>query len=437
MLRKILCVLSVICLMVTLCGCDLFTADTAALLSPPSLAGDMYPISEAIKKSVSVPYSFEYPARGDYRSAVVQYDINHDGILEAFAFYSTQENETKSMHINAVENIKGEWKAVATSDITAGGVDRIDFCDLDLDGVDEILVGWEIYGTSDLRLAVYSLKDDVLTQRMLEQYTHFIYCNLDSDDRNEIFIVRSSPSESRNTAHLYSLSKTDATEISACELDSSSKTLNHPFAATLSTGEPAIYIDEIKGVGAITEVLFLKKGTLVNPLLDKKAKETTATLRSASFETKDINDDGIPEIPVQSQVPTVTKSGSGEPLYLTNWCSFNGEALTSQLTAMINLTDGYYYGIPQKWIGKIAVLKDSQGALMEIYRYRPKDATAGERLLYFRAVKKSDWDAGKYNREDVKEIVNDGETSYICYISSAAEKDGIDIEKIRTDFVIY
>lgn len=437
MLRKIICIISSLILCLTLCGCDLFTADTAALLSPPALSGDMHPISEAIKESVGDTYTFQYPSRGDYRSAVIQQDVNHDGILEAFAFYSTQNGETTSMHINVVENVKGEWKSVATQDITAGGVDRIDFCDLDMDGVDEILVGWEIYGTSELRLAAYSLENNVLARRMLEQYTHFIHCDLDSDDHNEIFIVRSAPAESRNTAHLYSLTENSVAEISACELDSSSKTLNHPYAATLSTGEPAIYIDEIKGVGAVTEVLYLKKGVLVNPLLDKKAKETTVTLRSASFETTDINNDGIPEIPVQSQVPTVTKSGNGETLYLTNWCSFNGEALTSQLTAMINITDGYYYSIPQKWIGKIAILKDSEGALMEIYRYHPKSASAGERLLYFRAVKKSDWDAGKYSREDVKEIVNDGETAYICYISAAAEKDGIDIDKIKTDFVIY
>lgn len=437
MFRKILCIFSIFTVVFFLCGCDIFTADTAELLSPPALTGDMYPIAEAIKESVSPDYTFEYPSRGDYRSAVVQHDINKDGILEAFAFYSTQDRETATMHINAVVTKDGKWSSAATQSIVAGGVDRIDFCDLDHDGTDEILVGWEIYGTSELQLAIYSLGENALTQRLLEKYTHYITCDLDDDDRNEIFIIRSSPAESKNTAHLYALTTVGVSQISSCELDSSAKTLNHPTAATLSTGKPAVYIDEIKGVGAVTEVLFLEKGKLVNPLLEKEAKETVKTLRSATFETYDINEDGLLEIPVQKEVPTVTKSGVSEKLYLTNWCSFNGEALTNQLTTIINVSDDYYYCIPQKWIGKIAILRDSENSLMEIYRYDPKEKVSGERLMYFKAVKKSDWDEGVYKNRDVTELVNNGETSYICYISSAAEKDGIDTDKVKKDFKLF
>ncbi len=437
MTRKILLLTVCFGLILTLCGCDIFTADTAELLSPPALVGDMLPIDEAIKESVTSSYTLEYPSRGNYRSAIVQHDINKDGVLEAFAFYSTQDREVTTMNINAVVNRGGEWRSVAKQSITAGGVDRIEFCDLDHDGADEILVGWEIYGTSELKLAVYSLGENALTQRMLEQYTHFSYCDLDEDNFNEIFIVRSFPAESRNTAHLYSLTSVGVSQLSSCELDSTAKTLNHPVVSTLSNGKPAIYIDEIKGVGAVTEVIFLEKGQLQNPIIDKDAKETTKTLRAATLETKDMNDDGILEIPVRRDVPTVTRLSEAEKLYLTDWCSFNGENLTVQLTAFMNQSEGYYYVIPKKWIDSVAILKDNENSLIEIYRFDTENNVSGERLLYIKAVKKSDWDNGVYQKEDLTEIVNNGETAFVCNISDLAKAEGITIKQIKNDFKLY
>ncbi len=437
MVKKAVLILLCIFMGLSLCGCDLFTADTAELLTPPALTGDLYPIDMAIKKSVESEYTLEYPSRGNYRSAVVQHDINKDGILESFAFYSTQSRETTTMNINAIVNRDGEWKSVATGEIIAGGIDRVDFCDLDNDGADEILVGWEIYGTSELQLAVYSLGENSLTRRMLEQYTHYTYCDFYGDDKKEIFIVRSFPAESKNTAHLYALTSVGATQVASCNLDSTAKTLNHPVVSTLSTGKTAVYIDEIKGVGAVTEVIFFEKDQLVNPLLNIDTMETSATLRTATLETKDINEDGILEIPVRRDVPTVTKNTVGEKQYLTDWCSFNGEALTPQLTAYMNLNEKYYYVIPQKWLGSIAVLRDVENALTEIYRFDSENNVSGERLLYIKAVPKDKWDSGMFKNQDVTEIVNNGETSLLCYISEAAKAEGITSQRVKSDLKFY
>ncbi len=401
---------------------------------PPTLSGELRPIAEAINKSVQGPYILKYPSSGNYRSAVVQEDIDADGIFEAFAFYSMGAGEELTMQINAIVKKENVWESVGEQKIVAGGVDKIEFCDLDNDGVKEILVGWQIYGTSEMQLAVYSLKENTLIQRMLKKYTHFITCDLDEDDVNEILVIESATSEATNLASLFTLTDDTVTELSKAQLDITSKTIGDPVLSTLSNGRPAVYIDEVKGVGAITEVLFMEKGVLVNPLLDSETGETNLTLRSVSFSIKDINNDGLIEIPVQVNVPSVAKSEVNEKLYLTNWNSFNGEFLTVQTTMMINTNDGYYFTIPQKWIDKIAILKDTDSHLREIYRYNPEDETVGESLIYIKAVKKQDWEDGKYNTEGIEEIMNDGQTSFICKISDEAKKDGINIEIIRQAF---
>ena len=437
MIRKILC--SVLCLAIvfTLCGCELFATDTAELLSPPALSGDLYPIAQVIEESAGGSYTFEYPSRGHYRSAVVQSDINSDGILEAFAFYSMTDGETTTMQINAVCLNENKWTSVAQQKIVAGGVDRVDFCDLDNDGIQEILVGWEIYGTSEMQLAVYSMGENTLAQRMLQKYTHFTTCDLDENDETEILIIKSSTAEQMNSASLFALTSDGITEISSCPLDNAAKTFNEPIVAELSSGKTAVYLDEIKGVGAVTEVLFMEKGTLVNPLYNAESLETTQTLRSASFSVTDINGDGILEIPVQLNVPSVSRSKLNEKLYLTSWCSYNGELLTNQMVTMINVDDGYYYILPSKWIGNIAVLKDTDNHLREIYRYDAQNKSVGDSLFYIKAVSKADWDAGKYSAAGIEEVYNNGETSFICSVSAACIADGITVDTIKSNFKIF
>ncbi len=437
MVKRIICFLLCFGLIMSLCGCELFTADTAELLSPPELSGDLLPIAKAIRKSAGGEYTFKYPSSGNYRSAVVREDIDGDGILEAFAFYSMSGRDTTTMNINAVCLVDDEWQSVATQKIVAGGVDRLDFCDLDNDGIKEILVGWEIYGTSEMQLAVYSLSEGSLTQRMLQRYTHFITCDLDEDSKSEILVLKAAVPEQSNSASLFTLTENGITEISSCMLDSAVKTLQEPVLAHLSTGAPAVYIDEIKGVGAVTEVLFMEKGSLVNPLYETESRETFATLRSVAFSVRDINGDDIMEIPVQINVPSVARSNVNEKLYLTSWCSFNGEILTNQLVTMINTNDGYYYTIPPKWVNNIAVLKDTDSRLRHIYRYNSEDMTVGESLLSIRAVKKTDWDAGVYKSIGAEEIMNDGKTAFICTISKAALDDGITLQEVKSNFRIY
>lgn len=437
MFKKMVSVLAAVGLMLSLCGCDLFTADTAELLSPPSLSGDLKHISQAIKQSAGEGYTLKYPSRGSYRSAVVQQDVNNDGKNEAFAFYSTTDGDVVTMHINVVHKVGEEWISAGEQRIVAGGVDKIEFCDLDADGVLEILVGWTVYGESEKQLSIYSFTQNTLTQRLLQKYTQFITCNLDSDQNNEVLIVDFNATEIKNNALLYTLRDGKAVQLSSCQLDSKVQSVGEPMLAQLSSGNPAIYIDSIKGVGAITEVLILDKGQLLNPLFDIELQETSKTLRSSSYSVADINGDGILEIPVQENVPAVLATERTEKLYLTKWCSFNGENLTNQLTTMINVLDRYYYILPEKWVGNIAILKDTDKSIREIYSYDAENLTVGESLLYLRAFSKKDWQSGKYDKLGLSEVAADDENVFVCKISKTAKDKGLNLEKVKSNFVIY
>ena len=185
-IKKILLLCLCVAVVFSFSSCNLMMADTAELLSSPSLPDELKPIADIIGKTAPEGYTLKYPSRGEYRSAIIRHDIDGDGFEEAFAFYYTAEGEAGAMHINLIAKRKGNWSLVAEQKILAGGVDKVEFSDLNSDGVKEILVGWEIYGTSEMQLAVYSLDATGLTQMLLERYTHFLACDLDENRQDEI-----------------------------------------------------------------------------------------------------------------------------------------------------------------------------------------------------------------------------------------------------------
>ena len=102
---KVISMLIAFAICFLLCGCDIFASDTAELLSPPELSGDISPIADAIAKSAGGEYTLKYPSDGNFRSAVVQNDIDGDGRLEAFAFYSMKEKENGADAVNMYINV--------------------------------------------------------------------------------------------------------------------------------------------------------------------------------------------------------------------------------------------------------------------------------------------------------------------------------------------
>jgi len=418
---RIIGVVLAVAMCFNLCGCSLFTVDTNELLSPPALTGELAPIAKALGERLGSAYTLKYPSGGNYHSAVVQNDINGDGVFEAFALYSTADGDTTYMNVEVLTQESGSWSCAASAQVVAGGVEMIDFCDLNADGVLELLVGFEIYGATEKQLAVYSFAGKALSQRMLQRYTHFLCEDLNSDEKNELFIINFNPAENTNIAALYGLTEQGIDEISSCLLDTNIEAVNAPVFSTLSNGTPAVYIDEVKGAGAITEVLYMEKGKLVNPLLSVNTGQNILTLRSATIPARDINADGITEIPIQSVLPSVFYKNH-ETLYYTDWYSFNGSVLTKQVCTIMNFNDGYYLTVPNKFVGNISVLKDIDRKLRVIYKYDSETETIGEEIARLQVVEERRWDSKDYDKKGLSELARSGGYVFAYKISGEGEE---------------
>ena len=433
-LKKLCCLVLSVCICLCVSGCGMLSGKDE-LLAPPQLTGEMRPIGEALSKSVGENIDLKYPTSGDYHSAIILKDISADGIYEALAFYTTSDDEMTLMHINLICQRGDEWVSVADHTIVATGVERVDFCDIDGDSQVEIIVGWQVNGNTDKQLSVFDYQKDALAQILLQPYTGFVCCDLDSNGTNELFVHLINTVENTNKGIIFSYADGSMLQSHSCMMDSGVKTATWPKLSELSNGHPAIYIDEIKGVGAVTEILFMSKDQLVNPLLDTQTSfENFATIRAASIEAKDINGDGIIEVPVASDLPNA--DGIEEKLYYTNWCSFNGEQLAVKLVTVFNTVDGFYLTVPNSMVGKIAVRKNIENHKRAFYTYDESTDTLGELLFTICAVPIHEFEKDGYNANGASEITRTESTVFTIVLTEHSENFGINFEYVKEAFKV-
>lgn len=399
-MKRVSTLMLAIALCLILCGCNMFVFDTDNILSPPELSGELKPIQQALVESIKGEYTLKYPTYGDIKSAVVTEDLDGDGIKEAFAFYSTSDSEETMMHLNVIVKDKKKYKSVDDNSKSASGIERIDFYDLNGDGKKEIIVGWEIYAESEKQLAVYQFEKNALTQIMSQKYTNYLCIDFDDNGKNEILVQDLDTKESTNKASLYSITENGLTQISGCLLDGKVKTAGRFKLSSLSNGQKAVYIDEIKGIGAVTEVLFMSKGELKNPLLDvENTMENVKTIRSATIPSADVNNDGIIEIPMASDIPNADFN-SDEKLYYTNWCSFSGDVLTVKQVSVVNTADGYSINLPKRFIGNIAASKNVDKRTRTVYLYDNELQIIGQRVVTFKAYDKTEYEESEIKKSN-------------------------------------
>lgn len=420
-MKKLLSLALCVILLSSLCGCSL-VADTSELLKTPRLTGEMYSVEKALKKSIAEGYTLEYPSVGDKRSAIVLEDLDGNGKKEAIAFYSKTDKEEKQMHLSLLTDGSKDYRLAFDFSIIAAGIEKIEFCDFNSDGKKEVVAGFDIYGNNEKQLVVFKYQSGKLSELMRTEYTNFVCNDLIGNGKRQLLIQKLNEKESANEAVLYSLNGKTFSKASTCSLDRNVSSVSKIVCAPLSNGKPAVYIDEIKGVGAITEVLTVIDGKLSNPPIALNS-ESAKSIRSAGIPFFDINNDGYLEIPIPTASTESVENGEN----LVYWCTFDGKKPLVKESAFVNVVDGYSIFVPAVFSGKLKITKNPEKRIRRVY-YK-SDATEKE-MFTVRVVSKND-DPAEYSGEVLAE--KNGEL-YIMEIKNSVTELNLNKDELKKMF---
>lgn len=433
--KRICAIFLILALMFSLCGCSFKGATDDSLLKPPRLVGDMYDIQQALEQAVTEKYTLKFPTSGDYRSAIFQKDINGDGIYEAVAFYSTVADNAVTMHINFIINKDSEWQSVADFRCVATGVETVDFKDMNGDGTEEILVGWSVYGTVDKALGVYSFADSKFTQRAMENYTHYLCEDIDNDGNMELFVSHLDSKNESARAKLIRITESGLLELGNCILDNTATSYYKPVVGKLTNGNTAIYFDAVKGSGLITEVLQIKDSVMTNALTPISSTPIS-TYRSSSVEIRDLNGDGVYEIPMPVLI-TKSPGAESENIYLTEWYTVGTDKLEHTLSALMNYVDGYYITVPEKWKDQITITRDTPNRIRTIMAIDEKTGNSSDVLIKVQTVLiDQKLEEGTIKLENATEIARKGEYCYMVFVGESKLPAAVTLDEFKNLFIV-
>lgn len=353
-MRKIVCILAVLAaavLLLSSCDSGVDFKSAEELILPPLYYSEYEDLVEAFHNEVGDKNILCAPYSGDFRSAITLFDIDSDGEDEALIFYK-ENTPDSACRLHFFDNNSGKW--ITKNDITGYGssVERADIVDMDLDGVCEIIVSWNASGSPTGKLmSVFRSEKNILDFKEISNDICSASCvvDMDSDKCSELLFIGQNVSAGvpQKYARLLKLSHGALVVMDEIKVDSNVSGYASVKTEKLSETAPMkIFFDAFKGEGQmITEMLYWdsEKAKLVDPWFDSETLSNSATLRMVTAESRDIDNNGSIEVPVQRSLIIEGEKPSidYEEIFRTSWVDYVDGQMVSVAESYINAAENY------------------------------------------------------------------------------------------------
>lgn len=331
-MKKIRILLIVLSLSLLLTGCGNFRLASSIddLISPVPPSGDNAGVQNAVNELCKSGFLIKMPSSGDYTTSFIFYDLDGNGTDEAVAFYEPNDDRgTTSMAV--ISKSKEKWSVVEKIRGEGSDVKSVDFCDVNNDGVDEILVCWSVISSANsYTFCVYNHnldKDGGKLELISEPISagEFICVDINEDDIDEVVVFKLGSSDESPSAQLYSFSDNKQTLLGETKLDSTIISFENISSGVTDEGV-SVYADALKtdGNSMVTEFIYWSDyyDSIISPFYSYSTGRTSETSRDSVIFSRDVDGDGVIEIPTDSSV-----SGLPSQVKAHNWVIYDNTVL--------------------------------------------------------------------------------------------------------------
>ncbi len=445
-LKKVISIALCAAMLLLSSGCSLNFFSVESLMSPPSQSGKNGEVQEAFKKLMAEKtIQLRTPQSGDYQTSFVLFDVNGDEQEEAIVFYTDSEIDT-SVRMTFMECVNDTWVISADVKGAGSGVFDVSFSDMDNDGVYEILVGWTLFDTKTAKIvSVYEVsvgEKGVFTLNTLgnEYYNFKSVTDFNGDEKDDLVLVHLDDTGETQKSYFrcFSLSKNnDFIKYSDVKLDNHISSVSKiQYDTVHRRGEPCkrVFIDCIKTeTSMFTEVLYWDSEDL--KIVRDIKNPVTATLRSSKIYCRDIDGDGLLEIPSNTKLNgdenllKVKKSGEQFTFTMLEWLNCVGDKSEGSINTLFNPIDSYLYRVTR--VNDVTVFYDSLGQALKFCLWDNEEELVKDELLSISFRTEND----EAEVKGEKLLKNELGTFYYD-ITDYGEDFGITDEGVKSSFII-
>lgn len=374
--------------------------DNTTLIRPPRATGDKAGIQDKIELQAGGKYTFKYPQSGEYRSAITMKDIDSDGNDEAIAIFKPTA-EQSGINIMILKENGNEWDILGSFVNNNAEVNRIQFADINGDGNTEILVGMNNYAKASNQLIIYYLKDGSAEQLVMNQTYSEIYVNdFTGNGLDEVLLLSLPDSESKGVAQLIAADE-NGKDYVVVNTPMNPEVLQYAkitygLITAASDDKEAVnglFVDGVKANGCLaTEIVYWNKADSTLRSSYNPEDSTASAERNTQTVSKDINSDGIFEIPLVKPMPKELLEPSDNICNEIEWMAYDAYSgkFIKVLDTVVNYSDGYYFVVPASWQGNVTARYDAGEKKVSFYEW--KRNRIGEPLLVLQTFSDKEWE---------------------------------------------
>lgn len=427
-MKKVTIVLTFLMLCLLLTGCrGLRISSIDDLISPVSPSGDDAGILAAVDDYCKGGYSIKIPSGGNYTTSFISCDLNDDQSDEAIAFFEPAD-KIGVVNMAVLTENSSSWNVVSNISGEGTDVNRVDFCDVNNDGKNEIIVCWGMLSNSvTSNLCVYRVNDDFSAELVADSVTagDFICVDINDDGANELLVFNYGGSGSSPKAELYSFTDNEKDLIGETKLDSTIDSISSIACARTDEGM-SVFADAVRSNGdsMVTELLYWSDyyDSVISPFYSYSTGRTKDTTRNNTITCRDVDNDNELEIPLD-------KSVSGLPKELTaqSWVSFKNTVLIRKAYSIACKKDGYLLRLNDDIFEKMSFKYDEDRRELTL-----NDGT-GDSVKILTVIKSS-YDSESYS--GYTQIFSDSGFVYLASVNDNAEIK-ISIDELKNSIKSY
>ena len=383
MAKRLLAGLFSLLLWFSLTGCAGFTyKNINELLRAPALGGGLDEIQKALTAYLDgVEPQYKYPKEGDWRSPLIQADLNGDGIEEAVLLYSVPDASSLYVYVALLEQVDGVWQVVQNVQGVSAEVASLEVADLLEDGTRQLIVGYSKSNFSAKTFALYTYTDGELERAFQRDYSRYEIGDFTGHGTTDLVVV--SPTDELGGITLEYIAAKEGlfvTDNVPVLLDSNFQACSNIAPGLGAEGEHVLVVDGPIEEGRLFSQIVYYSGEHFFTVDDSHALRAASARWNHLLLSRDINSDGMVEIPLRDM--EITTPNADKRLEFVCWMDFftDPEGEVRQF-GLLDSDRGLYISLPDDWRGNL-VVSDGEGT----GEWRLQDAQTRKVLLHLQVL---------------------------------------------------
>ncbi len=356
-------------------GCTMNTVEEMYAL--PKRSEEFNQLQTAIDKAMT-GLTYSAPISGENQQTVQMADLDGDNEDEYLVF-AASESERPLQVLIFDTDLNGVFRLAEVIESNGSAFEQVEYVAFDDKPGCELVIGRQVSDQVLRSVSVYTFSDGCAEQLFMVGYSKFLTCDLNSDGRSEVMVLRPGESESeRGMAVLYSSQNGVIGRSVETELSEEPGHIRRITSGRLHGGTPAVFVASSAEEGAIvTDIFALKDGVFTNVSFSSELETSIQTLRNFYVYAEDIDGDGIMELPGKAAMRPISPWKDSDQKFLLRWFAMDtyGREVDKVFTFHYFL-GGWYMQLSGDWGGWVTVEQGDGVFTFYIWDKTYQEATA-------------------------------------------------------------